>query len=89
MCRDVGFGHRASLPGVWRKARTNTSRTDDAAKAAAAWRRFVACMELLPPDQAQPIVGVMLMSKPLVQLAEARVGQSFWNFEVNGSLTID
>ena len=29
--------------------------SDDVAKAAAAWHRFVACMEALPPDQAAPL----------------------------------
>ena len=28
---------------------------DDVAKAAAAWRHFVALLEVLPPDQAQPL----------------------------------
>ena len=41
---------------AWRKATGGkTARADDRVKAAgAAWRRFVACVEALPSDQAVP-----------------------------------
>jgi hypothetical protein len=38
----------------WRAAQ-ESKRATDVSKAAAAWRRFVACMEALPPDQAAPL----------------------------------
>src|SRR5450759_3602226 len=43
------------LYNVRRWRAKNKTESDDAAKAAAAWRRFVACMEALPPDQAAPL----------------------------------
>jgi hypothetical protein len=49
--------HPLSVTRRWRMAtqvQTKTlSRTHDAAKAA--WKRFVACVESLPPDQAMPL----------------------------------
>ena len=36
-------------------AATGGAVGDDVAKAAAAWRHFVALLEVLPPDQAQPL----------------------------------
>jgi hypothetical protein len=38
----------------WRAAQESKCATD-VSKAAAAWRRFVACMEALPPDQVAPL----------------------------------
>jgi hypothetical protein len=42
------------LPGK-PKENFKTGRSDDVAKAAAAWRHFVALVEALPPDRAQPL----------------------------------
>jgi hypothetical protein len=46
--------HPLSNVRAWRKATApnRASGTDDVAKAAAAWRRFIACMETLSPEQA-------------------------------------
>jgi hypothetical protein len=48
--------HPLSNVSAWRKATQNKPKcADDAVKAAAAaWRRFVSCVEALPPDQAAP-----------------------------------
>jgi hypothetical protein len=50
--------HPLSNVAAWRKAtgsRSRTARADDRVRAAAAaWRRFVSCVEALPPDQAAP-----------------------------------
>jgi hypothetical protein len=43
---------------AWKKAtaQPKTKCADDGVKAAAAaWRRFVSCVEALPPDQAAPL----------------------------------
>lgn len=41
---------------AWRRETGKTKNTRDAlAKAEIAWRRFVACVEALPPDQAAPL----------------------------------
>jgi hypothetical protein len=47
--------HPLSNVRRWRAAtkQNKTKASDDVAKAAAAWRRCVACLEALPPDQAQ------------------------------------
>jgi DNA-directed RNA polymerase specialized sigma24 family protein len=49
--------HPLSNVRAWRKAtaQNKTNDTDDVSKAAAAWRRFVACVNSLPPDQAAPL----------------------------------
>jgi len=49
--------HPLSNVRRWRAAtaQNKSSGTDSVSKAAAAWRRFVACMESLPPDQAAPL----------------------------------
>jgi hypothetical protein len=49
--------HPLSNVRRWRAAtRQNKAKgSDDVAKAVAAWHRFVACLEALPADQAQPL----------------------------------
>ena len=49
--------HPLSNVSRWRAATKQNSAKDcdDVAKAAAAWRHFVALVEALPPDQAQPL----------------------------------
>jgi len=45
--------HPLSNVRRWR-AQNKTKCSDNVSKAAAAWRRFVACVEALPPEQAAP-----------------------------------
>lgn len=47
--------HPLSNVRRWRAAMKQQSRPDPAKAAAIAWRRFVACVEALPSDQAQPL----------------------------------
>jgi hypothetical protein len=49
--------HPLSNVRRWRTAtkQNKTKASDDVAKAAAAWRHFVALVEALPPDQARPL----------------------------------
>ena len=39
----------------WRKATAPKPELDAVTQAAAAWRRFIACVNSLPPDQAAPL----------------------------------
>jgi DNA-directed RNA polymerase specialized sigma24 family protein len=49
--------HPLSNVAAWRKATQHKNKyADDTQRAAAiAWRRFVSCVEALPPDQAAPL----------------------------------
>jgi hypothetical protein len=46
--------HPLSVTRRWRTATAPKATPDAVATAEAAWRRFVACMNSLPPDQAAP-----------------------------------
>jgi hypothetical protein len=47
--------HPLSVMRRWRRSLTPKAETDAVTKAEAAWTRFVALMETLPPDQAMPL----------------------------------
>jgi hypothetical protein len=47
--------HPLSNVAAWRKATAQAKGTDLRRAAALAWRRFVACAEALPADEARPL----------------------------------
>ena len=75
--------HPLSNVAAWRKATVQTKGTDLRRAAALAWRRFVACAEALPADEARPLwQSVAAEAKIHVSSSLKHESTSSWDFGV-------